>query len=71
MKVPNKKILPNAAVARLMKKAGAERVSEDGAEEFRKHLEEYSVKLGERCWQLAKHSGRKTVKKEDVRLALE
>jgi len=70
MKTSSKKILPNAAMAKLMKKAGAERVSDEASEEFRKHLEDYSIKLGERCWQFARHSGRKTIKKEDVALAV-
>ncbi len=70
MKTSSKKILAIASMAKLMKKAGAERVSDGAAEEFRKHLEDYGVKFGERCWRFARHSGRKTIKKEDVELAV-
>lgn len=54
---------------RLLKKAGAERVSETAAEELRRTLEEVALKVGREACILASHAGRKTVRAEDVRLA--
>jgi len=70
MKVVTNKILPAAAMAKLLKKAGAGRVGDDAAEALREHLEEYAVKVGEKAWRYAQHSGRKTVKDADVKLAV-
>lgn len=65
----NKKDIPLAAMERLLKKAGAERVSEDAKEELRNALEEYAIKLGQDANKYSLHAGRKTVKAEDVKLA--
>ncbi|MBI5225351.1 histone family protein [Candidatus Micrarchaeota archaeon] len=61
--------LPLAAVERLIRKAGAERVSEDASEALADILEEYAITLGQKAASLAKHAGRKTVTGEDVKLA--
>jgi len=61
--------LPLAPVERLLRKAGATRVSEDAKVELAKAIEEYAMKLGQKAAELAKHSGRKTVKLEDVKMA--
>ena len=61
--------LPLAAMERILKKAGADRVGEDGKAALRDALEEYSRVIGEKAIRFAKHSGRKTVKDEDVKLA--
>lgn len=53
----------------MLKKAGAERVSETAAEELRRTLEEVALKVGREACILAAHAGRKTVRAEDVRLA--
>ncbi len=63
------KILPLAAMERILKKAGAERVSEDAKEALKEVLEEYGEKIGKKAVDLSKHSGRKTIKKEDLKLA--
>lgn len=54
---------------RLMKRAGAKRVSYEAAEELAKVMEEKMIKIAEEAAALAKHAGRKTVLVEDVRLA--
>ncbi len=54
---------------RLLKKAGAERVSETAAEELRRTLEEVALRIGREACILAGHAGRKTVRAEDIRLA--
>lgn len=64
-----KKILPLAAMEKLLKKGGATRVSETAKAALRDILEEYSEKLAEKAIRFAQHSGRKTVKAEDVKLA--
>lgn len=63
--------LPVAAVERLIRKAGAERVSITAAKALADILEEKAKEIGERAYKLAKHSGRKTVTEEDVKLAKE
>jgi len=59
-----------AAVHRLIEKAGAERVGDDAAEELRRILEELAERVGKKAKDLASHAGRKTVKAEDIRLAV-
>ena len=58
-----------AAVYRLIKKGGAERVSDEAAEELRLILEEIAVKIAQQAVELATHAGRKTVRASDIRLA--
>jgi len=58
-----------AAVYRLIKKGGAERVSDEAAEELRIILEEIAVKIAQQAVELATHAGRKTVRASDIRLA--
>lgn len=65
----DKKDIPLAAMERLLKKAGAERVSEDAKEALRDTLEEYALKIGQDANKFSVHAGRKTVKSEDIKLA--
>ncbi|MEK6973914.1 MAG: histone [Nanoarchaeota archaeon] len=62
-------ILPLAAMEKLLKKAGAARVSEDAKEALRTVLEEKAHEIGEKAAKFAAHSGRTTVKSADVNLA--
>jgi histone H3/H4 len=61
--------LPAAPFERILKKAGAKRVSRDAMEEFAKVMEEKIFKIAEEAAILAKHAGRKTVTADDVRIA--
>ncbi|HLD12172.1 MAG TPA: histone, partial [Candidatus Nanoarchaeia archaeon] len=45
------------------------RVAEDGKEALSELLEEIGMKLGERAKELAQHSGRKTIRNVDIKLA--
>jgi histone H3/H4 len=58
-----------AAMYRVMKKSGAERVSDEAADELRKVLEEVGERIARQAVELSVHAGRKTIKAEDVRLA--
>ena len=65
-----KKILSLAAMERLLKKCGAERVSEDAKEGLVDVLEEPAEEIGTKAVKAAHHAGRKTVKIVDIKLAL-
>lgn len=54
---------------RILKKAGAKRVSRSALEEFSKVMEEKMFKIANEAAILAKHAGRKTILVEDIRIA--
>lgn len=62
--------LPKSTMGKILKDAGAERVGEDAKEELAIILEEIGEEVGRRAVPFAKHAGRKTVKAEDIRLAV-
>ena len=61
--------IPKAPVARILINAGAKRVSADAAEAFADVIHERALKIGEKAAMIAKHSGRKTVHGDDIKLA--
>ncbi len=63
-------ILPLAPVERIIRKAGADRVSEGARDILAEILEEYGIKISREAITLAKHAKRTTVKREDIELAL-
>ena len=64
-----KKDLQLAPMHRLIKKSGAERVSDDAAKELRIMLEDIGLKIAKDALDFTKHAHRKTVKAEDIRIA--
>jgi histone H3/H4 len=64
------KMLPVAPFERVAKRAGAERTSGEGLKALRDAAEDYAEGLAREAVVFAKHAGRKTVKAEDVRLAM-
>ena len=64
-----KSVLPAAAMEKLLKKAGATRVSASAKVKMQEVLEEIAEEIGEKAVRMAKHAGRKTVKASDIREA--
>ena len=66
----SKKLLPLAAMEKILKAAGAERVSDKAKAALKSVIEEKAEQISERAWRLATHAGRKTVKEGDIKLAV-
>lgn len=64
-----KKDIPLAPLERLLRKAGAKRVSKSALKEFAVVLADYAHDLSAEALALAKHAGRKTIVDSDVRMA--
>jgi len=61
--------IAQSAMYRILKKSGAERISEESAIELRDVLEEIASKISKNAVDMASHAKRKTVKADDVKLA--
>ncbi|AEG18760.1 histone family protein [Methanobacterium paludis] len=62
--------LPVAPIGRIIKNAGAERVSDDARAALAKVLEEKGEEISSQAVKLAKHAGRKTIKASDIEMAV-
>ena len=58
-----------SAMYRILKKAGAERVSDESADELRRVIEAIADSIAKNAVDMASHASRKTIKSEDVKLA--
>jgi DNA-binding protein len=63
--------LSQSAVERIMKKAGAERISADATETLAVLMEEYGMFLAKEAKKMSDHAGRKTLRGSDIRMAAE
>ena len=59
----------NAKVEKLIREAGAQRVSADAVEALNELLTEYGTKVAKYAIEIAKNGDRKTVKEQDIALA--
>ncbi|MFX0137926.1 MAG: histone family protein [Candidatus Hodarchaeota archaeon] len=59
----------NARVEKLIKSAGAQRVSADAIKKLNEVLTERGTEIAKYAVELARHNGRKTVKESDIKLA--
>ena len=64
-----RRTIPLAAMEKLIKKAGAERVSEDAKAALADLLEKQGLELAKHALRYSQHAGRKTIKAEDIKLA--
>lgn len=66
---PSKRLLPLAAMEKVLKLAGAERVSDKAKAALKDVVEDKANEIASQAVKLALHAGRKTVKGGDVKLA--
>jgi len=66
-----KPVLPLAPIDRLVRKAGAGRVSAEASKALRNILQDVATDIGKVAVEFAKHAKRKTVVEDDVKLAFE
>ncbi|MBI4738664.1 NFYB/HAP3 family transcription factor subunit [Candidatus Woesearchaeota archaeon] len=64
-----KRLLPLAAMEKILKLSGAERVSDKAKEALKDMIEDIAAEIAENAVKLTVHSGRKTVKAGDIKLA--
>jgi len=65
----SQRLLPLAAMEKILKQAGAERVSDKSKAALKVVIEEIAEGIAVQAVKLAVHAGRKTVKAGDVKLA--
>ena len=62
--------IPKAPVARIIRESGAERVSEEAKTELAEYLDDVARDVAKEAIQVARFAKRKTVKAEDIKLAI-
>ena len=61
--------IPLATVERMMREAGAKRVSKEASREFSVYIEKMTQAIAMESGEFADHFGRKTITEKDVNLA--
>ncbi|MBI2647476.1 histone family protein [Candidatus Woesearchaeota archaeon] len=64
------KFFPLAAMEKLLKQGGAERVSDKAKVALRNVLEEIALGIAAKSIKFAQHAGRKTIKAQDIKLSI-
>ena len=64
------KLLPLASMQKVLKKAGAERVSDKAKLALKVAVEEICQNIALKAIKFASHAGRRTIKSEDIKLAI-
>lgn len=59
------------SMGKLLRSAGAERVSRDAKEKLRQHLQQYALDIGDLALTYTEHAGRSTVQESDIDSAIE
>ena len=67
--MPEKRILPLAAMDKILKNAGGERVSDKAKTAMKAVLEEIADDIAQQAIKFSMHAGRRTVKADDIKLA--
>jgi histone H3/H4 len=62
-------MLPLAAIERIARKAGVQRISSDAIRELERSVTDIALDLTIEIAEVARHAKRKTIKKEDITLA--
>jgi len=65
----SKRLLPLAAMEKILKQSGAERVSDKAKAALKAVIEEQAEQIASQAVKFANHAGRKTVKAGDIKLA--
>jgi DNA-binding protein len=68
--VQSSRLIPLAAMEKVLKQCGAERVSDKAKMALKSAVEELADQIAIKAVNLAKHAGRVTVKASDVKLAV-
>jgi len=65
-----KLVLSLNAMDKIIRQAGADRVSDDAKQALAETLQERGIELAKEAKRLAEHAGRKTVNKTDIQLVI-